>query len=96
MRATIGLAAAALVGLAMLAPARADTIDEDTQTVCHGTRCVGSYCQQDGDATNCWQESVLRRKPNEEVHWVCTRQHHRCKWVHGPMPEPDRFGQFQL
>jgi hypothetical protein len=96
MRAPIGLL---LLGLLVpAAPARADqpSLDDSQRTVCHGDRCVGSSCTQDGDALNCWKESVLQRKPGEEVHWVCTKHGHRCSWLHGPMPDTDKFGQFEL
>ena len=91
MRALAGVLALGLFCLPLLAmnAARADAIDENTQTTCKGTRCVGSYCNQDGDATNCWKESVLQRKPGEEVHWVCTKHGHRCKWIRGPIPDSD-------
>ena len=90
-----GFAVALVLGATTLS-ARANSIDEDTQTECKGTRCVGSYCSQDGNSRMCWKESVLIRKPGEEVHWVCMREHHRCKWVHGPMPEGDDWNKFTL
>ena len=73
-------------------PARADSLDQNTRTECRGNRCVGSYCSVDGDAYNCWQESVYRRKANEEVHWVCTKRGHHCSWLRGPLPDDDAWG----
>ncbi len=75
MRASASFSASGLLALGLLlspllagAPARAaEPLDSSTRTECKGTRCVGSYCNQDGDALNCWQESVYRRKGDEEV-----------------------------
>ena len=91
MRALTGTFAFGLFVLPLFAmsAARADAIDDNTKTTCKDDRCVGSYCNQDGDATNCWQESVYRRKLGEEVHWVCTKHDHRCKWISGPLPDSD-------
>lgn len=69
--------------------AHADALDDNTRTECKGNRCIGSYCDQDGDATNCWQESVYQRKAGEEVHWLCTKHEHKCKWIRGPVPDSD-------
>ena len=98
MRALTGAFVLGLLCLPLLAigTARADEIDDNTQTTCKGLRCVGSYCNQDGDATNCWQESVYQRKPGEEVHWVCTKHKHRCKWIRGPLPDSDKLNVLQL
>ena len=78
------------------APVQASTLDGSAQTECKGTRCVGSYCNQDGDATNCWQESVYQRKANEEVHWICYKPGHKCKWITGPVPDSARWNVLQL
>jgi hypothetical protein len=98
MRALTGILALGIILLPPLATnaARADAIDDSTQTTCKGDRCVGSYCNQDGDATNCWQESVYRRKQGEEVHWVCTKPDHRCKWIRGPLPDSDKWNVIRL
>jgi hypothetical protein len=85
-----------LFTLVQRAPVRADTLDDNTRTDCRGDRCVGSYCDQDGDATNCWQESVYHRKPGELVHWLCTTHGHHCKWVSGPVPESDKWNVMQF
>jgi len=85
-----------LLALVQTAPARADVLDDNAHTECRGARCVGSYCNQDGDATNCWQESVYHRKAGEEVHWLCTRRGHHCKWVLGPVPDQDKWNVLQL
>lgn len=56
--------------------------DSNVQTECHGARCVGSRCDFDGDARNCWQDSVYYLKPGETpVRWTCTYDN-ACKWVH--------------
>jgi hypothetical protein len=91
MRVATCLLALGLLALPQLtAPARAaDPLDDNAKTECKGTRCVGSYCNQDGDATNCWQESVYIRKADEEVHWACTKHHHKCSWIRGPVPDSD-------
>jgi len=99
MRAFAFLFAAGLFVLPQLAssPARAEVmVDDNTQTECKGERCVGSYCNQDGDATNCWRESSYRRKGNEEVHYVCYKPGHHCKWIIGPMPETDKWNVLQI
>lgn len=78
-------------------PARAQAmLDDGAKTECKGTRCVGSYCNQDGDALNCWKESVYQRKPDEVVHWVCYRPGHHCKWITGPVPDSYQWNVFQL
>ena len=50
------LAGALILGLLALplGTAHAAVIDDNAKTECKGDRCVGSYCNQDGDATNCW------------------------------------------
>ncbi|HTW33445.1 MAG TPA: hypothetical protein VMD53_02420 [Rhizomicrobium sp.] len=55
-----------------------------TNTQCTGARCVGSDCTWDGDARNCWQESVYYREPGERVRWVCDRSDRNCTWMHVP------------
>lgn len=56
----------------------------ETHTQCTGARCVGSDCTWDGDAHNCWQESVTYREPGEHIRWVCDRWDESCKWVRLP------------
>lgn len=95
------LAGALTLGVLILphlaaAPAHASTLDGSAQTECKGTRCVGSYCNQNGDATSCWQESVYTRKPNEVVHWICYKPGHHCKWISGPVPDSYQWNVFQL
>lgn len=96
MRVVLGLAVLSFPLVLGTAPLRADTIDPDTQTTCRGERCVGSYCENDGDAYNCWQESVHRRKGNEEVHWICTKPDHQCRWIVGAAPYDDRWSVLHL
>ena len=97
MRASANLLALGLLALGLLllpqlaatSARAAEELDSSTRTECKGTRCVGSCCNQDGDALNCWQESVYTRKAGEEVNWVCTKHHHKCSWIHGPVPDAD-------
>jgi hypothetical protein len=96
MRAAVLVAAAVLMlPFADTARAAAD-LDDAQKTECKGDRCVGSSCNADGDATNCWQESVYHRKPGEEVHWVCTKHGHRCSWLHGPLPDQDKWNVLEF
>ena len=96
MRALAFVFGLGLLALMQTAPARAAALDDAQKTVCKGDRCVGSTCDQDGDATNCWQESVYHRKPGEEVHWVCTLHGHHCSWLHGPLPDQAKWNVIEL
>jgi hypothetical protein len=97
MRAWACLLALGLLVLPRLAaPAHAQLLDGGARTECKGTRCVGSYCNQDGDALNCWQESVYQRKADEVVHWVCFKPGHKCKWITGPVPDNPSWSVLQL
>ena len=98
MRAFAGALILSVLFLPQLAatPARATMLDDSAKTECKGTRCVGSYCTQDGDATSCWQESVYQRKASEEVHYVCYKPGHHCKWITGPVPDSDRWNVLML
>jgi len=96
MRALAWVFGLGLLALLQTGAAHADMIDDNTQTECRGQKCVGSYCNQDGDATNCWRESSYRRKGNEEVHYVCFKPGHRCKWITGPMPDADKWNVLQI
>ena len=78
------------------AAAHADDLDKDARTVCHGSRCLGQYCSADGDAYNCWTESVYKRTGNEEVHYTCTKHGHHCQWIKGPLPDSDSWNVIQL
>ncbi|HTW33446.1 MAG TPA: hypothetical protein VMD53_02425 [Rhizomicrobium sp.] len=89
MRASACFFALGLLALPLARSAHAEALDDNARTECKGTRCVGSYCDQDGDALNCWQESVYQRKAGEEVHWVCAKRHHKCSWIRGPIPDSD-------
>ena len=95
MRASVYVLSLGLLVLP-LGAAHAATIDDNARTECKGDRCVGSYCNQDGDATNCWQESVYRRKAGEEVHWLCTKPGHHCKWITGPLPDSDKWNVLKI
>jgi hypothetical protein len=77
-------------------PAYAATLDGSARTECKGTSCVGSYCNQNGDPLSCRQESVYQRKADEEVHWVCYKPGHSCKWITGPIPDSARWSVLQL